>query len=500
MIPSNRQGKSLQYLSRITLVLAVISVISVRGTPPDKLGECTLAIFHPNATIDGKPLLWKNRDVSNPRQAVHQGGGIGEFHYVGIGYAGDGTRVYGGVNETGFAIANSNSYNIGAGNDKSDFDDGDLQTTALKTCSSLEQFRQLLDLTNAQYGGRTQPSNFFTFDSSGATSIFEAGKNTWVEYPVTATDQYAVRANYSYSGYIPTNPDWGIFRHDRTHALIDHLFETGLIHYDSIFSISRDVAPEGWQNGQFAYSPAGDTISLARSVCRYYTASAMVIQGGKNTPNGWIPPVCWFMLGKPISSIAIPVWPTQSSISQLLTDRVTTTSPMCDQTRRLFTTSMINVATVESSHLNFMLNTVRNQETSIIRKTTPWLNRVITPATAAAVSDSMANIAYHSLYIARPEDAIIPPVTPPVSYILSNPAPNPFNPVTTIRYSLITPATVKLSIFNIAGQRIGGQDLGFQYAGNHNLQWSAPRTATGLVWFKITIGNQDEWRKGLLLK
>ena len=497
---SQEQGKSAYLIRRITFVFAAVVLLSLHGTPPDKLGQCTLAMVRPEFTADGRAILWKNRDVSNPRQAIHTGGGDGMLHYVGIGYAGDGSRVYGGVNEFGFAIANSNSYNIGNGNPNSDFDDGDLQTYALKKCATLEQLRELLDSTNTLNGGRTQPSNFFAFDSTGAMSIFEAGRANWIEYQVTMTDRFAVRANYSNSGTIPTTSEWGVYRHDRAEFLLDNLLSNGHIHFDSMFSIARDVAPEGWNGAQFLYSPVGDTISLSRTVCRYLTVSSIVIQGGKHTANGWVPPVCWFFLGKPFSTIAVPVWPTQNTISPLLTDQVTTTAPLCDRSRRLFTTSMINSTLIESSRLNRLLSTICESEQYIVRKTKTWMEQPITPATATAISDSMASVAYNALYQLQPDEIMPMPVSIPTTYTLSNPAPNPFNPVTTIRYSLHQPSDVHLTVYNALGQDIGRYSYGAQTAGEHAIQWSGLNHPSGAVYFKIAIGDKTEWRKGLLLK
>ena len=98
---------------------------------PDNHGECTIAVISGSATVDGRPLLWKNRDVTNdvqkfcyfePRMPHAE---TTFYAFVGNVYSSDTTRVYMGVNEVGFAIINANCYNL---NDtlSRGFDDGEL--------------------------------------------------------------------------------------------------------------------------------------------------------------------------------------------------------------------------------------------------------------------------------------------------------------------------------------------------------------------------------------
>jgi hypothetical protein len=49
--------------------------------------------------------------------------------------------------------------------------------------------------------------------------------------------------------------------------------------------------------------------------------------------------------------------------------------------------------------------------------------------------------------------------------------PNPFNPVTTIRFTLTQATPVKLVVYNMAGQRVRTLIDGARYAGSHNIVW-----------------------------
>jgi L-ascorbate metabolism protein UlaG (beta-lactamase superfamily) len=57
--------------------------------------------------------------------------------------------------------------------------------------------------------------------------------------------------------------------------------------------------------------------------------------------------------------------------------------------------------------------------------------------------------------------------------------PNPFNPSTTIRYTLARPSTVRLTIHDSAGRTVRSPDPSFQGAGEHALVWDG-RDDTGI--------------------
>ena len=59
----------------------------------------------------------------------------------------------------------------------------------------------------------------------------------------------------------------------------------------------------------------------------------------------------------------------------------------------------------------------------------------------------------------------------PQGYSLSQNFPNPFNPVTTIKYQIPHAGHISLRIFNIAGQEVRTLTNGQKSAGNHNVQW-----------------------------
>ena len=77
---------------------------------------CTSAIVSGSRTLSGRPLLWKHRDTSNAnsRIAYIPGATDAELGYVGLFNANDlkNRQAWMGMNESGFAVMNTASYNI----------------------------------------------------------------------------------------------------------------------------------------------------------------------------------------------------------------------------------------------------------------------------------------------------------------------------------------------------------------------------------------------------
>ncbi len=484
--------------ARLILLVGCWSVLLLlRGDPLPPFGECTLGMVRAEYTSDDRPILWKNRDVTNINQVVHLGGGNGNYRYVGIGYGNDTDRVYGGVNEHGFAIANSNSYNLGAGNSQGRQDDGTLQTNALKTCASLAEFRSMLDTTNTLYGGRTQPANYFVFDSTGQMSVFETAKSFWYEVPVRAEDRYGVRANYSYRGDQTNVVSYGRFRHNRADRLFSSLLENGRIRFDSLFPVTRDIATDSSSTLNYL-PPDGSTIRFTSTICRSSTASAMIIQGGKHTAQGWIPPVAWFLLGKPFSTIAVPVWVNQTHVSTYLTDTESTSSLLCAYAKSRFQEFTTTSQSIESHRLTSMTTSLLETERSIIRCVEPRLNTVLSGDQSAALSDSMAALALATMQPTGLDSNINPVI--PISYSVGLPSPNPFNSATTIRYSLVNSTQVNLYVYDCTGREIDHIVVPNAHTGTNSILWRNVRQASGMILFRIAIDNHSEWRKAVIVK
>jgi L-ascorbate metabolism protein UlaG (beta-lactamase superfamily) len=93
----------------------------------------------------------------------------------------------------------------------------------------------------------------------------------------------------------------------------------------------------------------------------------------------------------------------------------------------------------------------------------------------------------------------------PDDFKLSNNFPNPFNPSTTIQYSLFTPSHVILTIHNILGQRIRTLSDSFQNIGGYSLVWDAKDdqnkpVGSGIYFYTLGTRDQSIQKKMLLIR
>jgi hypothetical protein len=72
----------------------------------------------------------------------------------------------------------------------------------------------------------------------------------------------------------------------------------------------------------------------------------------------------------------------------------------------------------------------------------------------------------------------------PTGYALIQNYPNPFNPSTTIRFDVATRSRVRLSIFNVLGQKVAELANGEMSTGSYEKVWNA-RVASGLYIYRI---------------
>ena len=98
----------------------------------------------------------------------------------------------------------------------------------------------------------------------------------------------------------------------------------------------------------------------------------------------------------------------------------------------------------------------------------------------------------------------------PKSFELGQNYPNPFNPTTTIKYSLrnisgqAIPNTT-LKIYNILGQEIRKLVDRRELPGEYTIEWDGAdsfgnRVASGIYFYRLTRGQDQETRKMVLLK
>ena len=78
--------------------------------------------------------------------------------------------------------------------------------------------------------------------------------------------------------------------------------------------------------------------------------------------------------------------------------------------------------------------------------------------------------------------------------------PNPFNPVTSITYSLDTSQDIKLSIYDIMGREVQVLENGFKDNGEHSVDWNASGFASGIYYIQVVAGGVVDNQKVMLIK
>lgn len=87
-----------------------------------------------------------------------------------------------------------------------------------------------------------------------------------------------------------------------------------------------------------------------------------------------------------------------------------------------------------------------------------------------------------------------------LKYSLEQNFPNPFNPVTTIKYSIAKEDHVNLTVYDISGSKVAELVNEYKPSGNYSVQFSAGRLASGIYFYKLKSGNYSMSKKFILLK
>lgn len=181
-------------MNRLTII--IISLICFNLAYP-----CTSAIVSGKLTRDGRPMMWKHRDTGTEHNFVARV----EPHdslmgYIALFNGGDSllTEAWTGMNDAGFAIMNTASYNLMPDTCKLADKEGEMMKLALERCRTLADFEALLTAHSKPMGVQT---NFGVIDSNGNAAYYETDDHSFRRYLLDDEPSGILfRANYSYSG------------------------------------------------------------------------------------------------------------------------------------------------------------------------------------------------------------------------------------------------------------------------------------------------------------
>lgn len=104
-----------------------------------------------------------------------------------------------------------------------------------------------------------------------------------------------------------------------------------------------------------------------------------------------------------------------------------------------------------------------------------------------------------SLIVTDVNDDITDPAIPK-EFALKQNYPNPFNPSTKIGFALPERSTVTLDIYNVLGQRVVNLFTGELPVGNHEFEWDASDSPSGMYFYRLKSGLGVRTKKMILLK
>ena len=85
-------------------------------------------------------------------------------------------------------------------------------------------------------------------------------------------------------------------------------------------------------------------------------------------------------------------------------------------------------------------------------------------------------------------------------YALFQNSPNPFNPSTSISFSLPEAGNVSIKIFDMTGKEVESLVSGNYDAGRHSVTFDASTLSSGMYYYKMSSGNFVTMKKMMLIK
>ena len=184
--------------SPIYTVLPLLLIILTAAIPAE---ACTSMIVSARASASGRPLLWKHRDTGTDNNFLQRVDAMNDYQgYVALFNAGDSllSEAWMGMNDSGFAIMNTASYNLAPDTATLKDQEGVVMTIALQKCVTVDDFEQLLRILPKPLGVQ---ANFGVFDAHGGAAYFETSDWYWTRFDVDdSANGVIIRTNYSFTG------------------------------------------------------------------------------------------------------------------------------------------------------------------------------------------------------------------------------------------------------------------------------------------------------------
>jgi hypothetical protein len=303
--------------------------------------SCTSIIISGKYTIDGRPILWKNRDTDDLQNAIMYFRD-GKYEYMGLINSNDpkGESIWIGYNSAGFAIMNTASYNL-IDRDTIDLEgqEGILMHLALKECANVEEFEQFLLKYPKPMGVE---ANFGVIDANGGAAYFEVDNFGYKKLDVNdkkiAPFGYLIHTNFSFTG--DATKGSGQIRYKTAEDLF---FEAAQQNNLSVRFILQHVSRSLWHSFtkvdlRNEHSPIAweqKFVFFEDFIPRYLTSASVVIQGVKPGENVEYTTM-WALLGFPLNTVLTPLWLCEAkNLPGLVVLNENNVAPLCDKAMNL---------------------------------------------------------------------------------------------------------------------------------------------------------------------
>jgi hypothetical protein len=297
---------------------------------------CSSAVISGKVTPDGRPLLWKNRETGHLRN--HMAYVKGEKYDFVANVNSDNfpakKEAWIGSNTAGFALMNTQSYNLEKG-DIADDDrgpkNGEVIYRALEICATVADFCNFLDTISKPSGIE---ANFGVIDAQGGAAMFEVDGHSYKMFdandPNVAPHGYVARTNFSNGGEL--NVGYGYVRFLEVDRVLSKACAMGgitpqLIFTDIARSFRNNVLDIDLRSGNFNYPKTSGWFTDQDFIPRNNTTCSIVVQGVKKGENPDLT-VLWTILGYPPTSVAVPLWVKNNLPAMMSYDKKLEAAPL----------------------------------------------------------------------------------------------------------------------------------------------------------------------------
>ena len=178
----------------VSLLTALIAACGIADA-------CTSMVVGCRGSATGRPLLWKHRDTGADNNFLARVEPTDStLGYVGLFNAGDSLlrEAWMGMNDSGFAIMNTASYNLMPDTAKFLDQEAVVMSAALGRCTTVADFERMLSEWPRPMGVQ---ANFGVIDAEGGAAYFETDDHGFKRFDCAdSPDDALIRTNYSISG------------------------------------------------------------------------------------------------------------------------------------------------------------------------------------------------------------------------------------------------------------------------------------------------------------